>query len=497
MTFRRTTTFQREVLRALALLSVLPNIALAVLSHPGGAKRGEALIRRQPNEVVDTYLKQIVCTSKTFKLGNENRNLSLAAQMNENQINAAFASEIFYSLRPGDEAKGSAYLKNTYRKSQKVLDNLRVLAVFFGHDIHNFYKQENAARTQRGEVSLTKAEFFDRFDSGEIELKVKDGDRDVNLKTFVDERMAEIEATTAEMKYGCEGNRNFLHRQGSMLAQGVNESAFMIPTTPAAVQLASNAAPKPAAEPARQVASVGHEEKTKPTEEATRTASRESRSRRFAHFEKFVRQGVSRSALAEAMDRYYEFRDKGKVTNDERIVVVDYTEKSSQPRFWVLNLLTGNASGMKMGHGDGGGILNPKGGRQVLQQPMERTAFLSNQDQSQTSTYGAMLIAGPKPQAKSRRPDPTYVTGLEPHNANAYARDILIHTGRNQSGVTYVTDVPNVAAGRSDGCFALSESNAQWVRSNLPAGTFLYAYKGDIPVVSSMSQARAALRSSR
>ncbi|HVJ64066.1 MAG TPA: murein L,D-transpeptidase catalytic domain family protein [Bdellovibrionota bacterium] len=495
MTFRRTTTFQREVLRVLALFILLPNVVLAIQSHPG-AKRGEALIKRQPEEVVDTYLKQIVCTSKTFKLGNENRNLSLAAQMNENQINAAFASEIFYSLQPGDEAKGSAYLKDAYRKSQKVLDNLRVLAVFFGHDIHNFYTQENAARTKRGEVALTKAEFFDRFDSGEISLNVKDGAQDVNLKAFIDARMAEIESVTAEMKYGCEGNRNFLHRQGSMLAQGVNDSAFMIPTTPAAVQLASNIAPKKPVEATRQLASVSHDEKAKPAEEATRTASRESRSRRFAHFEKFIRQGVSRSALSEAMDRYYEFRDKGKVTNDERMVVVDYTENSSEPRFWVLNLLTGNATGMKMGHGDGGGL---------YRQERERTAFLSNVNGSEASTYGAMLLGGPKPQNQSERPDPTLVYGLEPHNANAYSRRILVHTGRNQSGVTYVTDAPNEPAGRSDGCFALSEANAKWVRGkdkatgapNLPAGTFLYAYKGNIPVVSTSAQARAAVTRSR
>ncbi len=468
--------------KAIALGAMLFSAHAYSQAHSDNKK--EALIKRQPNDIVDTYLNQILCSNKSLKLRNENRALALSAQVSDEEINKAFSSEIFYSLKPGEESKGSAYIKKAYSDANTVLDNLRVLAVFFGHDIHNFFVDENKSRASRNLPALSKAEFIEKFENGEITLKADD----VNLNEFIEERLAQIEKTTESMQYGCDGKENFLHRQGSELSKSISESAFLIPTTAAAIRVAANITP-PSEKPERKPASTGPTEH-KPLEQAQQVVDRTS-SGRFAHYAKFIRQGVPAAALNETMRKFFDFKRQGAVTNDKHVVVVDYTKHSKEPRFWVLNLQTGNVSGMKMGHGDGKGLLS---GKQKI--PMHATAFVSSVESSDASSWGAMVLAGPKQKGvNSKFNHASYVKGLEPHNANVYDRDIIVHEGINNSGQVYVTDTPGVAAGRSNGCFTLSPANAKWVHENLPAGTFLNAYKGDIPDIKAnqRSEARQAV----
>jgi hypothetical protein len=492
MTFLLKISKRLSIGRAMALASCfavgffivpLPSNAQQPTSHNRSTASSEALITRKPLEVVDTYLDQILCSNKSIKLQKENRALALSKQLSADEIEKAFAEEIYYSLKPTDTNHDAGFYRKTYSEMATVLDKLRSMAVFFGHDIHNYFEDENKARRARGQAPYTKTEFITKFESGEITLTA--GDQ--NLNDLISNHLADIERITASVKYGCEGNGNFLHRKGSALTQRANIQGMVLPIGAKAVAVVSRIQHQDQNKPGRAPASTGPSTPS-PLGEAAQVA-RQTTGSRFPHYSNYLRLGVPKAALDEAMAKYFEFKRQGAVTNEKHMVVADYTQNSATPRFWVLNLITGNATGMKMGHGDGKGLLP---GRQMM--PREVTAFVSNENTSNASAWGAMVFAGPKFKGQdSKFNHASLLEGLEPANANVRARDIIVHEGVNNSGQVYVDDTPGSAAGRSNGCFALSIENAKWVRENLPAGTFLFAHKGNIPEVNNQTAARQAM----
>lgn len=451
-------------------------------------------------DIVDGYLNRILCENKGPKLWQENIQMALSGPKNLESMNAAFAGEIYYSLPPGSEKRGKDYVKNSYSSALKVLANLRSLAVFFGHDIHNLFNDENQQRQKTGKPLLTKEDFVRKFAAGEIAMRAEGID---DLRTFVQTRIDEIESLTKDLQYGCHGDQNFLHRKGSQLSARLSPSAFLIPATDHSLQIAQRLQ---APHPERTVASLPPAAPT-PTAAAAATEASATELPVYGasptkNYAKFLSQGVPKRALDEALASYALHQRKGESLSSHRMVVVDYPSDSSEPRFWVLNLVTGNATGMKTGHGNG------DFNEQINKMPKGRMAFVSNSKSSHASSAGAMVLnstAGvlyengqPKMQngkpvrVSSKFQMPVRLRGLEARNSNVDARDIIIHEGVNR-GNTYVNDNDNDEAGRSHGCFALSPENAAWVYRNLPAGTFLYAYQGNIPQANTVAEAKQAL----
>ncbi len=154
-------------------------------------------------------------------------------------------------------------------------------------------------------------------------------------------------------------------------------------------------------------------------------------------------------------------RHAGRIGHTSLIAIADYSLHSSQPRFYLLATDTGAVTALRVAHGRGSDPAH--------------TGFLqrfSAQPGSAASSEGAYL-AGPAyvgQHGRSRR-----LIGLDPENATAESRAIVIHGAWYcEAAVLQQTG----KLGRSEGCFAFSQRDAELVLERLPAGSLLYSSRG-------------------
>ena len=167
-----------------------------------------------------------------------------------------------------------------------------------------------------------------------------------------------------------------------------------------------------------------------------------------------LRPDLFRRALA-ALDRH-----RNAIAKRDLIAIADFSAPSSMPRFHLVNTLSGRATSLLVSHGRGSDPAH--------------TGWLSrfsNQDGSQASSSGAFLTGDTYygKHGHSRR-----LVGLDPTNTNAEVRGIVVHSA------CYVS--PDLVRergkiGRSEGCFAVAESDLDQVMSRLGAGRMIYADK--------------------
>lgn len=148
------------------------------------------------------------------------------------------------------------------------------------------------------------------------------------------------------------------------------------------------------------------------------------------------------------------------ITHRDVIGITDFSRASRDPRFYLVNMLNGMVTEYHVSHG--------RGSDPAHLGWLER---FSNQPGSEASSNGA-YVTGEIYYGKYGRS--LRLTGLDPTNSNALDRAIVIH------GAWYAE--PKVAEqhgklGRSEGCFALSETNLQYVLYQLGPGRLLYADK--------------------
>ncbi len=142
------------------------------------------------------------------------------------------------------------------------------------------------------------------------------------------------------------------------------------------------------------------------------------------------------------------------------MAIADFSVASATPRFHLLNMEGGQSEALLVAHGRGS---DPDHSGWVQN--------FSNQPGSLATSSGAYLV-GESYIGKyglSRR-----LTGLDPENDQAEARAIVIHPA------WYVSE--NIAReqgklGRSQGCFAFSDSDISKVLWQLPTGSLIYAGK--------------------
>jgi hypothetical protein len=161
--------------------------------------------------------------------------------------------------------------------------------------------------------------------------------------------------------------------------------------------------------------------------------------------------GRARAALREHQSR---------LTHIDRIGIVDFSQPSSAPRFFVVDIASGQSSAHLVAHGRGS---DPA--------PTGWVQRLSNVPGSNASSAGAYVTGDVYQGAHGRS---MRLEGLDSLNSNVEARAIVVHAA------WYVT--PEMAQsvgmiGRSQGCFAMSPTSRDAVMSQLGAGRLIYADK--------------------
>lgn len=163
---------------------------------------------------------------------------------------------------------------------------------------------------------------------------------------------------------------------------------------------------------------------------------------------------------ANLLNRALEARDNhaGDIHNDRYMVVIDYRKPSGVPRFFLLDLKDETVEKMLVAHGKGSDPDHDGMADKFSNTPDSRMTSLGSFVTGETyfGRHGLSLR----------------LIGLEPQNNKAEARAIVIH------GADYV-DKSRKKMGRSWGCPALSNSDAQRVIPLIKNGVFVYAVGRD------------------
>jgi hypothetical protein len=152
-------------------------------------------------------------------------------------------------------------------------------------------------------------------------------------------------------------------------------------------------------------------------------------------------------------------RHGDRITDKSRIFLADFAKHSSEPRFYALDMTTGEAKVFRTAHGRGSDPDRSGWARRF-----------SNQPSSYASSLGAYVTLG---EAYGLRHG-THVglDGLDPSNSNARDRAIIVHSAD-------YCEIPFLHAfgmlGRSEGCFATSSKELRQLMPELGQGRLLYA----------------------
>ncbi|MFV0622888.1 murein L,D-transpeptidase catalytic domain family protein [Sphingomonas sp. ac-8] len=149
-----------------------------------------------------------------------------------------------------------------------------------------------------------------------------------------------------------------------------------------------------------------------------------------------------------------------RIAKRDRIAIADFAASSSVPRFHLIDLASGRTETLLVAHGSGS---DPR-----------HSGFLqrfSNLNGSNASCEGAFLASDyyVGKHGKSQR-----LVGLDPTNDNALSRAIVIHGAWYSNAAMLRT---HGKLGRSQGCFAVGESELVQVFEHLGNGRMVYAAK--------------------
>lgn len=161
---------------------------------------------------------------------------------------------------------------------------------------------------------------------------------------------------------------------------------------------------------------------------------------------------IPAKALAQALDYFQRHEDQFK--NKNYLAVIDYSKKSSENRFHVLDLKSGEVISLHVSHGRGSDK-NHKG----------LAESFSNIAQSNATSLGYFVGAETY---SGKHGYSLKLDGLSTSNSNARKRAIVIH------GAAYVQDAP-IIQGRSFGCPAVSLEQRDFVINALKGGSLIFA----------------------
>lgn len=183
-------------------------------------------------------------------------------------------------------------------------------------------------------------------------------------------------------------------------------------------------------------------------------ASRAAEVRKLGEAARAVRPDLFRKAMAALQAHGSSIRHR------DRIAIADFSRSSGKPRFHLVNLEDGDTTTLLVSHGSGS---DPAHSGYLSR--------FSNQPNSNASSEGAFVTSNyyVGKHGKSQR-----LIGLDPTNDNALPRAIVIH------GAWYANAdmlAKHGKLGRSQGCFAVGESELAQVFARLGEGRMIYAAK--------------------
>lgn len=151
---------------------------------------------------------------------------------------------------------------------------------------------------------------------------------------------------------------------------------------------------------------------------------------------------------------------KSRVSNRDLLAIADFSKASRDPRFYLVDLQSGRSSHFLVAHGKGS---DPDHSGWVQS--------FSNVHGSEATSAGAYLVGDTYfgQYGESRR-----LIGLEAQNDQAEARAIVIHPAWY---VTQTLVAEQGKIGRSQGCFAFSQSDISEILQRVAPGCLLYADK--------------------
>ncbi len=218
-------------------------------------------------------------------------------------------------------------------------------------------------------------------------------------------------------------------------------------------------------------------------------------------FNHFVKQGVPPEALRRVLEFF--FKNYGQTLaakavdqaahirfrNDRYLGIADFNLPSTERRFYLLDLKTGQVEKHYVSHGSGlrPGLLP---NQFVSPQSGKKPGYLipqvfSNEINSGTTSLG-IFITGRVYESTSFKGNAMKLFGLEATNYNAYARSIVVHQAnyaspewmKNMSTKYEQTkklrDRPRL--GRSLGCFAFDPQHGDAIIEKLKDGALIYSY---------------------
>lgn len=167
--------------------------------------------------------------------------------------------------------------------------------------------------------------------------------------------------------------------------------------------------------------------------------------------DRILSQGVSKKALERTLTQL----SHSKVKKRDRLVIIDFSKKATERRFFYINLKSGTVEKHHVTHGKNSG---PHSG--------VATKF-SSQAGSNRTPAGFHVTSGRGRNKPAWGSAALILDGIEKFNANSRARGILAH------GASYAA-----AGGRSNGCPALDIAVARRLFPVLTGGVLWYHYTG-------------------
>lgn len=161
---------------------------------------------------------------------------------------------------------------------------------------------------------------------------------------------------------------------------------------------------------------------------------------------------VPTKALGNALV-YFE-KNKSKIRNKKYISVIDFGKRSTQKRFFIINVATGKVMAIHVAHGKGSDADHDGYAEKFSNSPGSKASsigyYLTGSTYQGSNGYSLKL------------------DGLSSTNSNARGRAVVIH------GASYVSE-GNVIQGRSWGCPAVAMSLRTQVIDMLKGGSLIYA----------------------
>jgi hypothetical protein len=150
-------------------------------------------------------------------------------------------------------------------------------------------------------------------------------------------------------------------------------------------------------------------------------------------------------------------------------VIVDFTRPSSEKRFFLLNLVTGQVEKYYVAHGVNTGL--------------NESLYFANIIDSHKSSLG-FYLTGSKYEGSNG--ESVRLFGLEKSNSLAFERSIVLHSASYVS-LDYLEKYGRL--GHSWGCFVVSEGIIEKLSKILQDGAIIYAYHEKLMTVAQTSPA--------